>query len=94
MCVCHRASSCVVASVGVRSPSPLGDDSASPTRRPRPSARSNRSVAFRQPSAKVFAGFDDALVLSGGRPAYLGPAASLGSFCASIGAPVPPEAEG
>ena len=42
-----------------------------------------------QPSASVWAGFDNALILSMGRTAYCGPAAKLGDYCASLGKPVP-----
>ena len=42
-----------------------------------------------QPSAKVFNGVDDCLVLSKGRTAYFGPAKDLISYLKSIGHPVP-----
>eukprot|EP00962_Isochrysis_galbana_P019344 scaffold5635_cov120-Isochrysis_galbana.AAC.7 len=45
-----------------------------------------------QPSASVFAGFDDVLVLAAGRPAYFGPAADMGRYLESVGRSVPPNA--
>jgi ABC-type multidrug transport system ATPase subunit len=43
-----------------------------------------------QPSASVFAGFDECLILSSGRIAYLGVAARLSAHLDAIGKPVPP----
>lgn len=43
-----------------------------------------------QPSAKVFAGFDKTLILSGGRLAYYGKANEMATYMDSIGLPVPP----
>jgi len=45
-----------------------------------------------QPSASVFEGFDDTLILSGGRIAYFGPAAELSAHLERIGKPLPPNA--
>ena len=43
------------------------------------------NVPGRRPSAAVFAGFDDLLILTEGKPAYFGPAARLGEYIISIG---------
>eukprot|EP00966_Prymnesium_polylepis_P324707 7380730-Prymnesium_polylepis.1 len=43
-----------------------------------------------QPSTSVFAGFDQTLVLSGGRVAYFGAASGMAEFLATAGRPVPP----
>jgi len=45
-----------------------------------------------QPSASVFEGFDDTLILSGGRVAYFGPAAELPAHLELVGRPLPPAA--
>jgi ABC-type multidrug transport system ATPase subunit len=45
-----------------------------------------------QPSFSVFEGFDDTLILSGGRIAYFGPASDLSSHLERIGRPVPANA--
>ena len=42
-----------------------------------------------QPSAPVFAGFDDALVLASGRVAYFGQAAKIGEHFTKLGQPLP-----
>ena len=41
-----------------------------------------------QPSASVFEGFDDTLILSGGRIAYFGPAAELSAHLERVGRPL------
>ena len=43
-----------------------------------------------QPSAPVFAGFDDALILASGRVAYFGKAARVTDHFAALGKPPPP----
>mmetsp|Transcript_10170 Transcript_10170/g.33454 ORF Transcript_10170/g.33454 Transcript_10170/m.33454 type:complete len:1546 (-) Transcript_10170:270-4907(-) len=45
-----------------------------------------------QPSASVFEGFDDTLILSSGRIAYFGPAAQLAQHLADVGRPMQPNA--
>ena len=52
-------------------------------------ASSNIAVVctIHQPPASVFAGFDNAMILSMGRVAYFGKAAKLGEYLASIGSP-------
>jgi len=45
-----------------------------------------------QPSASVFEGFDDTLILSGGHIAYFGPAAQLAQHLADVGRPMQPNA--
>eukprot|EP00965_Chrysotila_dentata_P153054 5058133-Pleurochrysis_carterae.AAC.1 len=45
-----------------------------------------------QPSTAVFNGFDKVLFLTGGKPAYLGPASELTTFLERIGKPVAPNA--
>lgn len=44
-----------------------------------------------QPPASVFAGFDSMMLLSLGRVAYCGKAASMGEYFESIGSPPPPD---
>jgi ABC-type multidrug transport system ATPase subunit len=43
-----------------------------------------------QPSSSVFAGFDSVCFLTGGQLAYLGKAAALPEYLASVGRPLPP----
>mgnify|MGYP003685038529 CR=1 FL=1 len=45
-----------------------------------------------QPSAAVYQGFDDVLVLASGRVAYFGAAAELGNYLEAIDRPLPPNA--
>eukprot|EP00967_Tisochrysis_lutea_P042818 scaffold51558_cov29-Tisochrysis_lutea.AAC.2 len=50
------------------------------------------ACTIHQPSASVFAGFDQTLILSDGRVAYSGLASDLGAYLASLGKPLPPAA--
>ena len=52
----------------------------------------NLPLIFGPYSTQVFAGFDDALILSMGQTAFCGPAKDLGAYCASIGKPLPAQA--
>jgi len=45
-----------------------------------------------QPSASVYEGFDDVLVLAAGRVAYFGAAAQMGRYLETLGTPLPPNA--
>ena len=45
-----------------------------------------------QPPASIFAGFDNAMVLSMGRVAYFGKAKKMGAYLAEIGSPAPADA--